>query len=129
MRLLSSIGLGLFVLLACFMTQAQENAGQEPPRTPVEAVLVHWDLIGEHLITMAQDFPEDKYNYHPNDQVRSFAAVLRHVAGCNFSLIQLQGKKSMQCLVFAKPSVFLELSTNVPLSRFCLSCQNHLGSL
>ena len=43
---------------------------------------------------MAEDWPEDKYNFRPNAQVRTFADVLRHVAGSNFGLLnQVTGKK------------------------------------
>ncbi len=93
-RVLSGIGLVGLILIVGAAIRAQDNAGKEPPRTPAAAISVNWNDIGGRLVAMAEDFPEDKYDYRPNDQVRTFASVLRHVAGSNFGLVnQLEGKK------------------------------------
>jgi uncharacterized damage-inducible protein DinB len=39
-----------------------------------------WNGVGNKLITMAKDFPADKYDYKPTPEVRSFAEILLHVA-------------------------------------------------
>jgi uncharacterized damage-inducible protein DinB len=86
----------VLVALALFAALATSFA-QQPPRKPLspsEAVLRDWNDIGNKLIAMAQDWPEDKYSYRPNDQVRTFAQQLLHVAGDNYSLINaITGKK------------------------------------
>jgi uncharacterized damage-inducible protein DinB len=64
------------------------------PTTPASIVLEAWNDVGNRLITMAEDWPESKYGYRPNDKVRTFAQVLLHVAGSNYSLVNaLRGRK------------------------------------
>ncbi|MGH9706016.1 MAG: DinB family protein [Candidatus Acidiferrales bacterium] len=43
---------------------------------------------------MAQDWPEEKYTYRLNPQVRTFQEVLLHVAGSNYEFLnEAAGKK------------------------------------
>src|SRR5215470_7584303 len=42
-----------------------------------------WNEIGRKLIAMAEDFPENKYDFKPTPVQRSFAEQLLHVAGSN----------------------------------------------
>jgi hypothetical protein len=86
------------MLMAFALFAAAENSfAQQPPKkplSPTDAVLLQWNDIGNKLVEMAQDWPEDKYSYRPNDQVRTFAQQLLHVAGDNYSLInKITGKK------------------------------------
>jgi DinB superfamily len=46
-----------------------------------ELVLDAWNDIGRKLIAMAEDFPEDKYEFKPTPAQRTFAAQLLHAAG------------------------------------------------
>src|SRR5215469_14159481 len=74
------------LVAACSMAlplRAQETK-KEPPKpapSPSEAVLEQWNDIGRKLIAMAEDFPEDKYEYKPAPESRTFAGVLLHVSG------------------------------------------------
>lgn len=79
----------LAILLGSAAARAQEpQAGaNKKPKTPSEAVLESWNDIGGRIVTMAEDWSEDKYNYRPNAQVRTFADVLRHIAGSNYGLL------------------------------------------
>lgn len=63
-------------------TIAQKPAGK-PPLSPSQAVLASWNDIGRKLVAMAEDFPEDKYDFKPTPAQRSFADQLLHVAGSN----------------------------------------------
>jgi hypothetical protein len=82
-------GLGMFSPLS----RAQQ-APAKPPSTPAAIVLEAWNDVGNRLIAMAEDWPESKYGYRPNDQVRTFAQVVLHVAGSNYSLVNaLRGQK------------------------------------
>src|SRR5579859_3280882 len=61
------------VVLAAGMTvlpvMAQEAAKKEPPKPPLSPsaeVLEQWNEIGRKLIAIAEDLPEDKYDYKPN---------------------------------------------------------------
>jgi DinB superfamily len=78
--------LGAVVLcagLAVMPVLAQEAAKKEPPKpapSPSQAVLEQWNDIGRKLIAMAEDFPEDRYEYKPHADSRTFAAGLLHVS-------------------------------------------------
>jgi uncharacterized damage-inducible protein DinB len=65
---------------------AQQNKAKTPPG-PAEVILRNWNEVGNKLIAMAEDWPADKYSYRPNEQVRTFAQVLLHVAGSNYFAI------------------------------------------
>jgi len=51
--------------------------------TIAQATREDWNDIGRQLIAMAEDFPEDKYDFTPNPAQRTFAEQLLHVAGSN----------------------------------------------
>jgi len=62
---------------------AQDAAKKAPPKpapSPSEAVLESWNDIGRKLIAIAEDLPEDKYDYKPNPDSRTFRDVLIHVS-------------------------------------------------
>jgi hypothetical protein len=68
--------------------RAQEVAKPKNQKTPTEALLENWNDIGSRLVTMAEDWPEDKYTYRLKPEVRSFQEVLLHVAGSNYDLLK-----------------------------------------
>jgi uncharacterized damage-inducible protein DinB len=78
--------LALFAALIASPVWAQTPA-QNPAKTPAltlsQAALASWNEIGRKLIAMAEDFPEDKYDFKPVPAQRSFAEQLLHVAGSN----------------------------------------------
>jgi uncharacterized damage-inducible protein DinB len=56
---------------------------KEPPKPafgPCAAVLDQWNDIGRKLIAIAEDLPEDKYDYKPNPDSRTFVQALLHVS-------------------------------------------------
>ena len=61
--------------------EAQETSGKT--LTLSQATREDWNEVGRKLIAMAEDFPEDKYDYKPSPAQRSFAEQLLHVAGSN----------------------------------------------
>jgi uncharacterized damage-inducible protein DinB len=61
----------------------QNAAAAKPTLGPSAALLASWNDIGRKLIAMAEDFPEDKYDFKPTPAQRSFAEQLLHVAGSN----------------------------------------------
>lgn len=77
--------LGALILLAP-TARAQEKAkgAPKPALSPSDAVLDAWNDIGRRLIDMAEDFPEDKYDYKATPAQRTFAGVLLHVAASNY---------------------------------------------
>ena len=61
----------------------QNAAAPKPKLGPSAALLASWNEIGRKLITMAEDFPEDNYDFKPTPAQKSFAEQLLHVAGSN----------------------------------------------
>jgi uncharacterized damage-inducible protein DinB len=56
----------------------------KPPDSPTKVLLDTWNDVGRKLIAMAEDFPEDKYDFKPTPAQRSFAEQLLHAAGANY---------------------------------------------
>jgi uncharacterized damage-inducible protein DinB len=63
---------------------ASKKAAVKPADSPSQAVLAAWNEIGRKLIAMAEDFPEDKYDFKPTPAQRSFAEQLLHAANVNY---------------------------------------------
>jgi uncharacterized damage-inducible protein DinB len=63
---------------------AKTKAAVKPPDSPSKVVLDSWNDIGRKLIAMAEDFPEDKYDFKPTLAQRSFAEQLLHTANANY---------------------------------------------
>ncbi len=66
---------------------AQDAAKKPAPKPavgPSQALLDNWNDIGRKLIAMAEDFPEDKYDFKPTPAQRSFAEGLLHAANSNY---------------------------------------------
>ena len=73
------------VALLILTVRAEDTpSSPPPPKTPAEGpskvLLDNWNDIGRKLTAMAEDFPEDKYDFKPNPAERSFAEQLLHVA-------------------------------------------------
>jgi pimeloyl-ACP methyl ester carboxylesterase len=59
------------------------------------AVVGQWNEIGRKLIAIAEDLPENKYEYKPNPQSRSFVQQLLHVAGSMYYFTDVaEGKQA-----------------------------------
>jgi hypothetical protein len=68
-------------------TQTQ-NQPPAPARSRSDEMLDRWNDIGNKLIAMAQDFPEDKYDFKLQKDQRTFALNLLHAAALDFVLIR-----------------------------------------
>jgi len=77
----------LLVMCLWVLSAAPIRAQQPAPSGPASEVLRSWNYIGKRLIDMAEDLPEDKYDYRPTPEVRTFAEQLLHVAGSNYHFI------------------------------------------
>jgi len=85
----------LFVTLLVLLA-ATNAAAQATSSTPnhSEALARLWTEVGGKVIDMAEDFPEEKYDFKPTPEVRSFAEQMLHVAGGNYLFMDLaQGKR------------------------------------
>src|ERR1700752_2582931 len=74
------------LLVACGLAimPALAQDAKKPPKpvpSPSQAVLEAWNDVGRKLIAIAEDLPEDKYDYKPNPDSRTFVANLLHAAG------------------------------------------------
>ena len=67
----------------------KKDAAVKPAASPSQAVLETWNDIGRKLTAMAEDFPEDKYDFKPTPAQRSFAEQLLHAAGANYYFTNL----------------------------------------
>jgi len=80
-----------FVFLAaanlCGQTPSQ-TAAPSPARARSEEMLDRWNDIGNKLVAMAKDFPEDKYDFKVQKDQRTFALNLLHAAALDFVLIR-----------------------------------------
>jgi len=62
---------------------------------PSSALVEQWNEIGRKLIAIAEDLPEDKYDYRPSRESRSFIQQLLHAAGSMYSFTDVaQGKQA-----------------------------------
>jgi hypothetical protein len=57
--------------------------GQSVPRTTAQSVRGHFASTNQRILTMAKDFPEDKYDFKLKPEMRSFGAVMVHIASGN----------------------------------------------
>jgi len=86
------VKLVLSATLSCLMPFAAFSQGQAQDRkamTSGEAAAgtFAWGhgltYVRDHFVKAAEEFPEDKYGYRPNEDTRSFAEIVMHVARYN----------------------------------------------
>jgi hypothetical protein len=95
------IVLGLVSLLAVVgncsssFAQAQTQAPRPVSSRADEAVEV-WNMIGNKLIAMAKDFPEDKYDFKVQKDQRTFAENVLHAAAFEYVVARkVSGSKNL----------------------------------
>jgi len=70
-------------IAACALALIGVIQAQSPARTPTEALKRTFDYINGKVLEMAQDFPAEKYSYKLKPEMRSFGAVIVHIASGN----------------------------------------------
>ena len=83
-KLILCVMVGMFSLVMMLPAAAQEAPKKEAPKpapSPSAAVLEQWNDIGRKLIAIAEDLPEDKYDYKPHKDSRTFISALLHASG------------------------------------------------
>ena len=79
---------------AAHAQDAMKKDAAKPADPEVKVVLDSWNEIGRKLTAMAEDFPEDKYDFKPTPAQRSFAEQLLHAAGsCYYFTNPVMGQK------------------------------------
>jgi len=72
--------LALGVSLGTLLVFGHASSGApRPAPSSSQVVLSQWNEIGRKLVAMAEDFPEDKYDFKPVPAQRTFAEQLLHV--------------------------------------------------
>ena len=91
----------VFVLAALCMAlfggvvRAQDSAQSKKQPTATEAVVANWNDVGNRLVAMAEDWPEDKYDYKLAPTTRTFQEVILHVAGSNYDMLNKMTKSKV----------------------------------
>ena len=70
--------------LAAAVLSTAVAARQPPdPANTRDVLLAGWNDVGKKFMALAEEFPEEKYDYRPGADVRTFGDVVRHVAFWN----------------------------------------------
>jgi uncharacterized damage-inducible protein DinB len=81
------LAVALFTTVAAHAQAPAKDAAPKPPDSPSKVLLDSWNDIGRKLIAMAEDMPDDKYDFKPVPAQRSFAEQLLHASGANYFFI------------------------------------------
>jgi uncharacterized damage-inducible protein DinB len=65
-----------------------QNQAPRPALSRTDELLERWNDIGNKLVVMAEDFPEDKYDFKVQKDERTFAQNLLHAAALDYVLIR-----------------------------------------
>jgi len=70
-------------VLAIFAGLALATAAENPPRSTSDSVRGHFVSVNRKVLEMAKDFPEDRYDFRLKPEMRTFGAVIVHIASGN----------------------------------------------
>ncbi len=87
MRRFSNRCMTALVASALLASAGTSLCGQTQARPRTVETLEWWNRIGNKLIAMAKDFPEDKYDFKVQKDERTFAQNLLHVAAIDYLVI------------------------------------------
>lgn len=88
-KLSSLVALTLVAVTATLSSPARaQDQSPRPAVSPSEETLAAWNAIGNKLVAMSLDFPEDKYDFKVQKDERTFAQNLLHAAALDFVLIR-----------------------------------------
>lgn len=59
------------------------SLGAQPAKTPALEIKEDFAYINKQVLDMAKDFPADKYDYKLRPEMRTFGAVIVHIASGN----------------------------------------------
>jgi hypothetical protein len=77
------VGLRSILLLALLVRVAVPALAQNALPSTAKSVRGHFTSLNKSLLDMAEDFPEDKYDFRLKPEMRTFGAVVVHVASGN----------------------------------------------
>jgi len=85
---LALLAVTLLAVIGTSLYSRSQTQAPSPARSRAEETLQHWNDIGDKLIAMAQDFPEDKYDYKLQKDQRTFALNLLHEAAFDYVVLR-----------------------------------------
>lgn len=89
---LRRLGVTLLGTVALSLTLYSQTPAQPPPPTFESQTVAVWKTLHTKLMTMAKDFPEEKYGWKPHADSRSMLEEFRHITiGLEMSTAQLTG--------------------------------------
>lgn len=94
MKKLTFTLMALAALLVTFAPAQEKKPADvpKPARTPSQELFLGWQAVFGKVITMAQDFPQDKYDFKAQKDMRTFGGNLIHVAAdCYMTLSSFTG--------------------------------------
>ena len=86
-RSLVALAVACLVVVSGNRTSAcaqNQNQAPRPASSRAEEILELWNMIGNKLAAMAQDFPEEKYDFKVQKDQRTFAENLLHAAAFEY---------------------------------------------
>ena len=91
-RIVTLIALGALLLTTAPAQEKKPTDAAKPARTPSQELMIGWQSVFGKLITMAQDFPQEKYDFKAQKDQRTFGGNLIHVAAdCFITLSSFTG--------------------------------------
>jgi hypothetical protein len=84
-----------FAMIAGTARAQDGSQAAKKPLTAAEAIVANWNDIGSRLVTMAEDWPEDKYTYRLKPETRTFQEVILHIAGSNYDMLNRMAKSKV----------------------------------
>ena len=73
----------LIPLSALLVLASLPALSQSAARTTTESIRGHFASLNRRILTMAKDFPDDKYDFKLKPEMRTFGAVMVHIASGN----------------------------------------------
>jgi len=88
--LLALVGLAVLAVAGTSLYSQGKSQDQapKPARSRTDETLEVWNDIGNRLIAMAQDFPEDKYDFKVQKDQRTFAQNILHAAAVDYEVMR-----------------------------------------
>ncbi len=94
---LAAFALALVATLGATRTSAQAPASSQPedktaPSYDMKAqAMLDLDIQNKKVISLVEVLPQDKFNWRPSTDARSFAEVFLHIAGERYQILALGG--------------------------------------
>jgi uncharacterized damage-inducible protein DinB len=89
-KIISTLIFTAFAALLITFASAQEKKPIEPPKpaaSPSQELLFHWYGVFRKVTAMAEDFPQDKYDFKAQKDERTFGQNLIHLAAAEFNMM------------------------------------------